>query len=1258
RVEVESPPGSGKFQPAASAFVRTLQPRLRISFGPSRPAAFRVLLAGPAAGVLPRDVTPLFAALSSEGTAVAPVDVAAGTNTLLLLTGEEAALLQLGAGTRADGGTPDGGTAAGPRGVLGLALPAGVRAQAVTLVALTGKELSVAPREVLPLVYDPGAGTQVERDTVIIQMAPRTPLADISGLLRSQRLELAGMDLVTLTVRARITDGRSPSEVARTLRKLPRVKAAMPNPAAQPPALGERLPDRLRTTYLENAGDRCVAGHNNLHGCFDFDGPDPTNELRISRQHWLMGTFAAHRLVDAIVGANPAVRPAIAMVDSGLGNGTNTSDLPIDATGLYGFSFAPFAFDNAGNQTNVVGPIGIAQVADTSPGGHGSQVVAAAAGRGRLALGAGKDLRVRELRHSIPPVPPAAGVGGTWQDTADAARGACLDARVSVLVMEVWNAVFSYHAAGTPPNLAADLAAHAAGAPGIQAILQPSFNFCRRPFLDVGPDGAPATLDPGEGDGVYQVGEPFSDTDGDGRYDADRDGKILAMPLGNDGMNLDGLEMPSAFVPTGVRTPAALFAFGVSATETFDFVSNIREPERLASYSNFGPRVSVAATADQTIFPDPSGTLVPFGGTSAATPVAAGVIGEMVFLDRNQHAHPPLTPLQHIEIFEATAEEYGTTQLGNSVPKPNDHPGHPGEAPDQAFGYGRVNAWKALLSVANGGLARESHQVGGGGRPVQFPSVTTLTDADTRWYGFKVYGPVIGATVWLDGVQLQDPGAAAPGNGSITAYAGVRADRIVQLGIDMNNDGVLDEDPTRGIVPMGNEGGLYAATFSVERADLLGPGGKPRTLSLRKPGQTAADAPFFTLSLDLPVMREGRVPGVVFDDFVFEVTLPDFGDAPDQGGMTVARGSPLYPTSLASDGARHLDSSLEWFGQPDRPAEQAVSPEHDGAATPGRRLVDPDGVENTRPGLQGELPKSDLDRFDDGVLFFPLTYVPGQTGKVQFTVCVASRWQGRYTGQPSDVLYVNGWIDWNGVDGWQESGGEHVLDGVVVDPAVGNWMSAGAANVRFVSVSPSGRCGTLEATFPVPAMAKGPLRARFRLDYGENAGRPPPNPRIQSDRSLSLTRGAARFGEVEDSVIAGDFGDAPDPSYSTRTASGGARHLDFNREWLGKPGPSGKPSATRETDGCDLSAAEEDGVPNLGADCKGADQDSSDDGAVVPADATPGNDVPVEIDVSARVDGFGFANRGPAGETSAGVSTLAPDCTLKPIAAAAETPGL
>ena len=46
------------------------------------------------------------------------------------------------------------------------------------------------------------------------------------------------------------------------------------------------------------------------------------------------------------------------------------------------------------------------------------------------------------------------------------------------------------------------------------------------------------------------------------------------------------------------------------------------------------------------------------------------------------------------------------------------------------------------------------------------------------------------------------------------------------------------------------------------------------------------------------------IPGVTFDDFVFEITGTDFGDAPT-----------VYPVLLKDQGARHLNDGLEWLGQ-------------------------------------------------------------------------------------------------------------------------------------------------------------------------------------------------------------------------------------------------------------------------------------------------------------------------------------------------------
>jgi hypothetical protein len=371
----------------------------------------------------------------------------------------------------------------------------------------------------------------------------------------------------------------------------------------------------------------------------------------------------------------------------------------------------------------------------------------------------------------------------------------------------------------------------------------------------------------------------------------------------------------------------------------------------------------------------------------------------------------------------------------------------------------------------------------------------------------------------------------------------------------------------------------------------------------------------------------------------------EFGDA-----------DPQYPTKLADDGARHVDTTHEWFGQPLNSHDDSVSEEVD-AIDP----ADPDGIPNLREDISGW----DLDRFDDGVLFFPLTYKPGARGKVQFNVCVEDVGARYDPADPDKTLYLNAWVDWDTDFDWEEANNEHIIDGLKLAPKdAGSWaplgLRAGATVVTKIGQAADNKCARYRAEFDVGAtIGTGELWARFRLDYGEDVGRNDPQPLFQSDPDLDLTGGAARFGEVEDYLIGTDFGDAPDPytgpnQYPTRKDAAGGRHLDFNREWLGPPGFYA--SATREIDGCDTTEAEEDRIPNLGSSCASSDEDKKEDGAVVPPFVVPGQQIIIEIEVSAKIDSFGYTNRGPGGEDSKGVPTLKPNCKLGPIPNMLDTP--
>src|SRR5689334_11929658 len=82
RIEVESPPGSGKFVPADSAIVASLQPNVRVTLGPGRPKPFRLWLISASPGMAPRDVTSAFAGLATSSTASNRLDVPLGSNAI------------------------------------------------------------------------------------------------------------------------------------------------------------------------------------------------------------------------------------------------------------------------------------------------------------------------------------------------------------------------------------------------------------------------------------------------------------------------------------------------------------------------------------------------------------------------------------------------------------------------------------------------------------------------------------------------------------------------------------------------------------------------------------------------------------------------------------------------------------------------------------------------------------------------------------------------------------------------------------------------------------------------------------------------------------------------------------------------------------------------------------------------------------------------------------------------------------------------
>jgi uncharacterized repeat protein (TIGR01451 family) len=1042
-----------------------------------------------------------------------------------------------------------------------------------------------------------------EDQTVLLLFGPGASLTEIGAFLAQNSLSPLDWTGPLGLVRARIHSGQPPGTVAAALIGLhPDLIAATVNREIDDrDAAGERIPAPISAAYRTDGNANCSAAGNDWRGCIEHTGT-VTSTARVFRQHFFMDSFAGHRLVQKLLPNNP-ISAGLAIVDGGLGNGVNVNaDIP--TANLFGFSRAPWSFSaDSGEQSG--GPFTLANVADG--GGHGTSVSAVAAARGATVLGSGPDISVRPMR------------SGDRVSRITGIVGAVIHPRVQAV-----NASWGW----TGPTA------------GQRALITSTLSLASWPFLDWGPDRTAGTGDAGEGDRTFtftdtsgngrhdagEASERFFDGNGNGRYDAD-DGRIVVMAMDNVYANHGLNSLPDGYAPSGIRSAASYLAMGVCSVDTQDL---IRGPERYPTGTAFGPNKSVSAHGERVILPNQNGVLREISGCSFAAPIVAGLVTEMRMLDRNLNpdAANLLTPLQIIEIVAATADDLGTT---NSAAvdqlRANDAPGN---GFDLHFGNGRVNIWKAMLALVNRGVASESHAAVGRSPATNFPSLATIAEEKTRWYGFKMHSPLHGATVWIDGVQVTDAGSTAPGG--VNAYAGVRNDRTILIGVDPDGDGRLDEDPTSGVVPIGGKS-EFLITFSIERGDLVKAGGR-RTLSLRRPGQLIADAPFYNLELDLNRMRRNEMPGVFFDDFVFEVMLPDFGDA-----------SVLSPLIQADNGPQHVNTILEYFGKMNNSgaALEGVSPEQQVFS-----FNDVDGVGNWGIDLE------DLDGRDNGITFYPLTYLPNGKGRADFRVCVAANGVRYDKVDRNKQVYVNGWIDWN-TNGALEEGAsrEHVLNGLRLAPVSGaaaDWepiIAAGEAiSATVTRLASNDNCGEYKALFDLPAaIGKGKLEARWRIDYGENVGRHT-NSTFQHMKGLDLAAGPARFGEVEDYTIGPDFGDAPDGPYPTKKGSNGPRHLSFYREWIG-PFNSGDPTASREPNACATQGSDQDGSDNLGAGCLGKDLDGFDNFTV--AIIAPGK-IKVDFDVSAAVAGYGFDGG------NAGVTTLKPDCKLLPMSGTPDTP--
>ncbi|MBW2245177.1 MAG: hypothetical protein JRH01_24655 [Deltaproteobacteria bacterium] len=146
--------------------------------------------------------------------------------------------------------------------------------------------------------------------------------------------------------------------------------------------------------------------------------------------------------------------------------------------------------------------------------------------------------------------------------------------------------------------------------------------------------------------------------------------------------------------------------------------------------------------------------------------------------------------------------------------------------------------------------------------------------------------------------------------------------------------------------------------------------------------------------------QAGSATPLVYEDL-------DFGDAP----------SPIYPTLLAEDGARHMIGPGLWLGD-------VIDAEFDGLPSP---LADGDDLH----GIPDD---------EDGILFVsPL--IPGATAEISVSA--------------SGHGFVNAWIDFAGDGDWHDAG-DNIFADVPLVPGV---------SVLSISVPTSAVIGTTYARF-------------------------------------------------------------------------------------------------------------------------------------------------------------------------------------------------
>jgi hypothetical protein len=378
-------------------------------------------------------------------------------------------------------------------------------------------------------------------------------------------------------------------------------------------------------------------------------------------------------------------------------------------------------------------------------------------------------------------------------------------------------------------------------------------------------------------------------------------GKAVVIAAGNQGANVADT-WPARLAPSGTRNLGTIqfrirrgqsefgnqgqrnngdspLTLAVASMAIGAKIEDLDGPERLAEQSNHGERISVSAPGGNVVSIGSDGEFYRTSGTSHAAPMVSGLLAQMMQLERTLHP-PPAFPTpearnQYLRANTAYLVEVLEYTADNLRFAPRDQ------------GHGRINAWRALLAVANGGVAtlapadRFGH--------LTLAANRVKDDSRTTWYGFEIRTKVRDAEVLLtpnpleDGVPIVDDGNpwSPTTGGRVTAYRGVvrQLDGAefasgvtgrIPVGVPVEANGRA-RDFARGSVRFQAE---FLATFTIKRSELVGKG-----LALRDP---ASGRVYYRLPMHMVLVdtennlrrtreREVQSRGVSFDHFVFSI---------------------------------------------------------------------------------------------------------------------------------------------------------------------------------------------------------------------------------------------------------------------------------------------------------------------------------------------------------------------------------------------------